>query len=168
MKRLFIAVLFVCTTWAVEKPCSSSEYSKLDFWVGDWDVVSPTGEKQGTNHIEKVLNGCAIIENWRDINGGEGKSLFYFVPATKQWKQVWVTDQGPVKEKTLIVTESGSGVQFQGELRRRNGKGSYLDRTTLTPMPGNRVRQRIEISLDGGKTWDPKLAWEGIYSPHSK
>jgi hypothetical protein len=43
-------------------------------------------------------------------------------------------------------------VRFQGEIPKPDGT-SYLDRTTLSPLSGNRVRQVIEISRDGGKTW---------------
>ena len=131
-------------------------YQKLDFWVGDWDVFAKdekgVEQKDGTNRIEKILDGCAIIENWRDVEGHEGKSLFYYRPVQKEWKQVWVTDVGPMKEKTLILEMPDGGVRFQGELAKRSG-GTYLDRTTLTPLAGGKVRQVIEISLDGGKTW---------------
>jgi len=131
-------------------------YQKLDFWVGDWDVFAKDDkgleQKDGTNRIEKILDGCAIIENWRGVEGHEGKSLFYYRPVQKEWKQVWVTDVGPMKEKTLILEMPDGGVRFQGELAKRSG-GTYLDRTTLTPLAGGKVRQVIEISLDGGKTW---------------
>jgi len=131
-------------------------YQKLDFWVGDWDVFAKDDkgleQKDGTNRIEKILDGCAIIENWRGVEGHEGKSLFYYRPVQKEWKQVWVTDVGPMKEKTLILEMPDGGVRFQGELAKRSG-GTYLDRTTLTPSAGGKVRQVIEISLDGGKTW---------------
>jgi hypothetical protein len=163
MKLLVFAFLVIRVAAAIESPCSSSEYKQLDFWVGDWEVASPTGEKQGTNHIEKVLGGCAIIENWRDVEGHEGKSLFYFEPNSKQWKQVWTTDQGAIKEKVMLRGFAGKGMQFQGELKRKDGRGTYLDRTTLIPLTDGRVRQVIEISFDGGKSWDPKHAWTGIY-----
>lgn len=131
-------------------------YHKLDFWVGNWDVFAKNekgvDEKAGSNLVEKILDGCAIVENWRDVEGHEGKSLFYYRPIQKEWKQVWVTDFGPMKEKTLIVEMPDGGVRFQGELAKRSG-GTYLDRTTLTRLPGGKVRQVIEISLDGGKTW---------------
>ena len=146
-----------------QRPCSGPEYSKLDFWIGQWDVVSPKGAPEGTNRIEKILSGCAIVENWRDTEGHEGKSLFYYQPVGKQWRQVWVTDAGPIKEKQLLSDYDGPGVRFQGELPRRSGQGTYLDRTTLLPETNGDVRQIIEISLDGGKTWDSKLRWEGIY-----
>jgi hypothetical protein len=128
-------------------------YHKLDFWVGRWDVFNNSdGSKDGTNVIEKILQGCAIIENWQDVAGGEGKSLFYYQRATQQWKQVWVTDAGPMKEKKLVQEFKNGAIRFQGEIPHLNG-GSHLDRTTLTPLPGDRVRQVIETSTDGGKTW---------------
>ncbi len=132
-----------------------STYRQLDFWVGDWSVY--VGDTLvGTNRISKVLRGCAVVEEWRDSDGGEGRSLFYVEPALHQWKQVWVTDAalhfGGLKEKHLVSRLAGGGVRFQGELRRPDGR-LILDRTTLTPAAGGQVRQLIEISTDGGTSW---------------
>jgi hypothetical protein len=94
------------------------------------------------------------VENWREADGtGEGKSLFYYQRTKKQWKQVWVIDAGPIKEKQLIEELQDGGVRFQGEIPHPDGK-SHLDRTTLTPLPGGRVHQVIEISRDTGNTWE--------------
>ncbi len=69
---------------------------------------------------------------------------------------MWVTESatspGGVKEKRLVERLAGGALRFQGEIPVAGG-GSYLDRTTLTPVPGGRVRQVIEISTDGGATW---------------
>jgi hypothetical protein len=135
---------------------TDSTYAALDFWVGSWSVY--VGDTLvGTNRITKVLRGCAVVEEWRDVEGGEGRSLFYVEPALHQWKQVWVPDAatqvGGLKEKHL-VTRVGGGVRFQGELRRPDGR-LILDRTTLTPAAGGQVRQLIEISTDGGTSWQP-------------
>lgn len=137
-------------------PCDQNPtYHKLDFWVGEWDVFDiKSGEKDGTNRIEKVLKGCAIIEHWTESgDGSEGKSFFYVQRATGQWKQVWVENSGGMKEKSLQSSYNGDGVRFQGEILHMSG-GSHLDRTTLTPMTGGKVRQTIEISRDAGKTWE--------------
>jgi hypothetical protein len=136
-------------------PCNDNPtYHKLDFWVGEWDVFDfKSGEKGGTNKIEKILKGCALIENWTEAaDGSEGKSLFYFQPVKGEWRQVWVTDAGPMKEKVAQASYTGEGIRFQGEIPHREGS-SHLDRTTLIPLPGDRVRQTIEVSRDAGKTW---------------
>jgi len=153
---LALSVASAQTAPAKPVPCDRDpDYHKLDFWVGDWDVFDiKSGAKDGTNHIEKTLKGCAVIENWTEsADGSEGKSLFYVERATGQWKQVWVEDSGGVKEKSLQASYTGAGVRFQGEIRHKNG-GSHLDRTTLQPLSAGRVHQTIEISRDGGKTWE--------------
>jgi hypothetical protein len=52
-------------------------YHKLDFWVGKWDIYdNHDGTLNGTDIVEKIVGGCALIENWREADGsGEGKSL---------------------------------------------------------------------------------------------
>ena len=134
---------------------ADSTYSALDFWLGEWDVFE--GDQQvGTNRITPVLKGCAVLEEWRDTMGGEGRSLFYVEPGPHQWKQVWVTDDarqvGGTKEKHLVARLPDGGVRFQGELPLPDGR-LVLDRTTLTPIRSGEVRQLIETSRDGGTTW---------------
>jgi hypothetical protein len=130
-------------------------YSQLDFWVGNWRVY--VGDTLvGTNRISKILKGCAVTEEWQDTQGSRGQSLFYVEPTLHQWKQVWVTEAANrlngIKEKHLIARLPGGGVRFQGEQRTPGGH-TILDRTTLTPLARGEVRQLIEISLDGGTTW---------------
>lgn len=139
------------------------DYQELDFWVGEWDVFVGD-DKVGTNRIEKVLDGCAVMEHWTDAEGGEGKSLFYFNPREATWKQVWVTARaaalGGTKEKTLTEHLDDGAVRFQGALLTTDGR-NILDRTTLTPQPDGSVRQHIEWSSDGGTTWSS--SFEAVY-----
>ena len=140
-------------------------FHELDFWIGEWDVK--VGERQvGTNRIEKVLSGCAVLEHWTSASGGKGMSLFYFNPTTDDWKQVWVTGRatgvGGLKEKVLVERFEDGGLRFQGEIPLPSG-GSYLDRTTLTPLEDGHVRQLIEISRDGGATWE--ATFDAVYVP---
>jgi hypothetical protein len=170
---LFVAAIFVMhaaplrgqTPRAAPPNCAAdSAFHVLDFWIGNWSVIDSTGAQVGTNRIEKILDGCAVTETWRDASG-EGRSLFYYVPEQRQWKQVWVTPNalspGGLKEKHLIA-QSAVSVRFQGEVVGPRG-GLVLDRTTLSTMSGGRVRQVIEISRDGGSSW--RVAFDAIYVP---
>ena len=149
------------------QPCADDPgFAALDFWVGAWTVWSG-GQQVGTNLIRKVQDGCAIEEHWEGAGGGTGQSLFYYLPASSQWKQVWVTPfaraAGGIKEKTLVEAPAGS-VRFRGSIERGDGT-TYLDQTTLTPLDGGRVRQRIEVSSDGGETWT--TTFDAQYRPAS-
>ena len=170
---LLILLASACSSAAslpLQQPAPSGcagrpQYRTLDFWVGEWKVTV-NGSKVGDNRIEKVLGGCAILEHWTSAGGGEGKSLFFVDPLSRKWKQVWVTDHahraGGTKEKAQVEEPAGGGLRFQGEITRPDGS-SYLDRTTLTPLEGGRVRQHIEVSRDGGASWTS--SFDAIYVP---
>lgn len=163
MQMWFALVLFTLTLApGAEGACDRPEYHRLDFWIGDWNVVSASGEPLGANRIESILKGCAIQENWSEPSGEEGKSLFYYSTGQSRWKQVWITDSatvlGGMKEKSALPV-AGGGMRFQGELVDRDR--IILDRTTLTPLADGRVRQIIETSSDGGTTW--KVQFDALY-----
>jgi len=162
------AVLLVCNVSAqeIEAPrCEDAAlYHQLDFWVGEWDVY--VGKNLvGHDRVEKVLAGCAVIENWSSAAGDEGKSLF-FVDYDRHWAQVWVTGMalmpGGVKEKVMVDDPPAGTVRFQGVIRHPEA-GSWLDRTTLTPHDDGTVSQLIEVSRDGGTTWNP--TFDALYRP---
>lgn len=156
---LFLSLSFYSANSVSAAGCRENPaYRTLDFWIGDWNVYVGN-DLVGANRIEAVLDSCAVIENWKEPDGEEGKSLFYFYPVTGAWKQVWVTDTGYVKEKMLVFANA-QGVRFQGKVQSRAGD-MILDRTTLTPASDGSVRQLIEQSEDDGKTWIP--VFDAIY-----
>lgn len=130
--------------------------TELDFWIGTWKVYSG-GRLDGVDVVEKEVAGFAVIENWKDSSGSTGKSLFYYMPAKKQWKQVWVTEAGIYKEK--LSEPSPNGIRFSGHVFLPDGR-EIQDRTTLTRMPNGDVRQVIEFTKDG-KKW--QTYYDAIY-----
>ena len=164
-----VGIALACSTGpiagqVVESCTEAPGLERLDFWVGEWTVW--VGEELvGRNRIVKVQGGCAIEEHWIDAGGGTGQSLFYFVRSADEWRQVWVTPSalsaGGMKEKQQIDAPA-SAIRFQGTIESV-GRAPYLDRTTLTPLSGGRVRQHIEISTDGGATW--RTTFDAEYRP---
>jgi len=164
-----VILLALVPLWAPRAPASQTpscadrpEFTWLDFWVGEWRVLTG-GQQIGTNRIRKILDGCAVTEEWTDARGGAGFSLFYVSPDAGGWRQVWVTNTalgpGGVKEKRLAARLRDGGVRFEGRIR--SGEHVVLDRTTLRPLEDGRVRQTIERSSDGGTSWT--TGFEAIY-----
>jgi hypothetical protein len=142
---------------------SDPSFHDLDFWLGSWRVVE-NGKPAGSNRIEKIMSGCAVVEHWKGVDGSEGQSLFHHEPGSARWVQVWVTDRatlpGGAKEKTLVARLKDGALRFEGEVPAANG-GTRLDRTTLVPLKDGTVHQRIEISSDRGLTW--KTVFDASY-----
>jgi hypothetical protein len=165
---LVIAVLMMARWSAAAPPpapCDSDPaFHRLDFWIGDWDVVEPaTGERLGTSVLKKILRGCAISVDWHEADGsGEIQETFLYEKARKSWLQVWISDAGSTKQRRSIDDGTEGSVRFLGEVLQLDG-ASHLDRSTVTPLKNGRVRQVIEISRDGGSTW--RRAFEGEYRP---
>jgi tetratricopeptide (TPR) repeat protein len=132
-------------------PCKfKQEYQQFDFWVGEWDVKQTGIDQQvGTSIIQKILDGCVLLENWTSGIGGTGKSFNIFDSNTNKWEQYW-------------VDSNGGRIFFSGQL---NGK--VLDYYAETDESGKKatrhlqffnqgpdqVRQFSQRSEDGGKTW---------------
>jgi hypothetical protein len=141
--------------------CDGGPYRALDFWIGSWDVRLNDGTRAGVDVVEKSMDGCVVLEHWTDVRQNTGESFFYYHPAAKVWKQVWVVGTGLVKEKQTVAAPQPRAVRFAGLTLRPDGR-SIADRTTLLPQPDGTVRQIIEQSLDDGRTW--QTTFDAIYT----
>jgi hypothetical protein len=144
-------------------PCAAdSSYQRLAFWVGDWDVFDSTGAKYATQRVSTVLDECAISIEWSSGGGNKGLGLAAFDLKTRQWKEVYVSNQVPFRSGVTLRTSdpsyTGPGIRFVSLLDGAAGKLSQ-SRVTITPLSGNRAMQEFEDSPDGGKTW--KVVFKG-------
>ncbi|MFQ5628224.1 MAG: type IV pilus biogenesis/stability protein PilW [bacterium] len=141
------------------RPCEyNPDCRAFDFWIGEWEVFMPGGQKAGENIIKKTLNGCMLMENWTGIGGSIGKSMNYFDPATKKWKQLWVDGAGGHMSYGGVFTDGA--LKFEGYQIQGNGRKG-LFKMAFTPQENGDVRQYIEQSLDGGKTYN--VWFDGMY-----
>ncbi len=160
-----LAALVAVPAAAQEPPppdrCATApEFRQLDFWIGTWDVYDPeTGEKAGVNVIEPMLERCALLESWTGAKGGTGKSLNFYDPQRKTWRQVWVSDRGSVLDYRE-GERRGDAMHFRGITVDAAGD-TTLQKLTFRSVAPDTVRQVFQASKDGGATWD--TTWVGVY-----
>jgi hypothetical protein len=75
---------------------------------------------------------------------------------TREWKQVYVSNQVPFRSGVSLrksdPSYTGPGIRFVQLLDPRAGD-SVQTRVTIMPLSGHRALQEFEDSKDGGKTW---------------
>lgn len=147
------------------RPCAGAEYRQFDFWLGDWDVLNPAGQKIGTSSITSTNDGCVVLESWRDARGGTGNSFNFYESNTKRWHQFWVSSNGnvaPISAAADGTPMPMSGSLVAGAMVLQSPAGvKPLNRWTWSRLGGGNVRQHAEQSDDGGTTW--KTVFDGLY-----
>jgi len=142
--------------------CTAPVHHEFDFWIGDW-VVTEKGQPAGTNRVDRLLDGCALFENWVGVDGSRGHSLNFYDRRRDLWQQTWVDASpsalnltGHFKSGRMVLT--GQSVDIKTHKPR-------VDRITWTPNADGTVRQLWDMSLDGGRTWT--VAFDGLYARKS-
>jgi len=133
------------------KPCLyQSEHKQFDFWIGEWNVQNAHGQQVGTSSIQRIENGCVILENWTGAQGGTGKSLNFYDSSLRKWRQTWADSSGGVSEFAGVYKDNA--MRFEGESHEASG-AKTLSRLTFFNLGPDRVRQFSEASNDNGRTW---------------
>lgn len=139
-------------------PPPPPEAHQFDFWLGEWEVTNPAGQRVGTSRVESVAGGRGLLEHWTGASGLVGKSLNTWNAAQQRWQQFWVGGDGSVLE--LAGRFSEGRMVLAGE--SRGNERRTLERITWAPQPDGSVRQIWEQSADGGATWS--VAFDGRYT----
>ena len=138
---------------ANQSPCRNApEYRQLDYWLGEWDVEM-NGTKIATSSIQLILEECVIFENYYATNYS-GKSLSAWDASQKRWEQQYTDTAGG--SRSWIGGLEGDRMVFY--LR---GQGPAVNRMSYIKDGPDRVRQLIEVSIDGEKTWS--AGYNGVY-----
>ena len=135
-------------------PCASEVHSEFDIWVGEWDVTPASGgDVVATSSIQRINNGCNILERWMPLGGTGGTSLSNVDPDTGRWVQNWMGSDG------TPVRFEGGGVDgamvLTGYWANYNGPGEDgLVRMRYSANDDGSVRQFGQVSFDHGLTWE--------------
>ncbi|HKE97306.1 MAG TPA: hypothetical protein VKB34_23545 [Povalibacter sp.] len=140
--------------------CSDPINHQFDFWIGHWEVTA-NGKAAGTSHIEQILNGYALLENWSSAQGGAGKSLNFFDPADGLWHQTWVDQSGSVLY--LAGGFKQGAMRLEGNRPASKQQPAIRHRITWTPLAGGQVRQLWESSPVDKDVWS--VQFDGLYVP---
>jgi hypothetical protein len=138
-------------------PCRSMpEAHQLDFWIGDWTVTpwaagpSVSIGPRSENHISPILEHCVIEENWVAASGAKGRSMNFFDPNRRLWRQIWMDES--MWSLDYEGSYSDGAMRFHGWSRGPNGQ-TRLEKLTFFNISPDTVRQLFEQSTDSGKTW---------------
>lgn len=123
---------------------------QFDFWIGEWNVVTPAGAQAGTSRIEKILGGCALLENWTSANGNSGKSFNVFDAKKQEWRQHWIDDSGT--ETFYVGAFTDKCMSLTSDQLDPDGK-QRLHRMRFFDLGSEGVRQWGEASEDRGANW---------------
>jgi hypothetical protein len=155
---------------ATAPPCvTDSNYQRLAFWVGDWDVFDSTGAKYATQRVQPVIDACAITIEWASGGGNKGMGLAAFDMKSRAWKEVYVSNQVPFRSGVTIRTSdpsyAGPGIRFISVNDQAASDNLVRNRVTILPLAEHGALQQFEESRDGGKTW--KVVFKAEHRPRT-
>ncbi len=133
--------------------CAAPEYHAFDFQIGHWQLTDPDGQPAGVIRNTAILDGCAIAEEYADEpSGSRGVSTSAWDPATKSWKQYWVSNGG----WTLLLEDGhreGDRFVMTGTMPSRETGKPQRQRATWFIGDDGKVRRQLWEQSDDGEHW---------------
>jgi len=158
-------------------PCESEAFAEWDFWIGDWVAFDyDTGVVQGIDRIEKINNGCVIVQDWSQMTDRyrspgspdryAGISYNTLVPGADGpvWEQTWISQYGGVVRLRGGLDADGRIVISTPEFPTQSGQIAM--RTWYwAPLDGGRIHSWGEVRVrdEGGAFAEPTIPWNLIY-----
>jgi hypothetical protein len=132
---------------AQEKPaphpqlCAAVDYHRMDYMIGDWDVVATqTGKHFLFNTIEAIDGGCAVRESLIMQKDVPGTSITFFSAQDQRWYSYY---HSPSLHAVLEGTTSADGVS---------------DLMTTMVLPGGKEPQQVRQVTDRDSAGRPHQA----------
>lgn len=157
LKFLVIAAAGTSLTTIPAAPVTydCSDHKGFDAWVGEWEVFR-NDARAGTQSVRHMIDGCVIVAEWSGTAGDRGLSVISFDETANGWTQLWTTNNKPFRSRPTLrrqdTTFAGPGIRLVRVSDAHTPSGQ-TDRLTTTILTADRVRQVLEASRDGGKTW---------------
>ena len=161
-----VALLVAALVAFAAKPprdCTAAQYKQFDFFAGDWDTydVADSTKIIARNRVTRMLDGCALREQYVQTDGMQGESFSAYDAARHVWHQSWLTNHG-----SLLLLDGGlidGRMVLAGTDHAMDGSASLLRGVWWSK--GGSVHERAERSTDGGATWLP--VFDILFRPHT-
>ncbi len=134
--------------------CEDVAYQEFDFWLGTWDVYA-NGQLIGANRVTKILDGCAIEDNWKSIGDFSGKGINTYDATKGIWKQVWIDNLGQIIYFTGKY--DNGNMTMNGQVHDENLNELKYYRITLINNNNGTVRQVWEVHTKEQQEWEVVL-----------
>jgi len=134
----------------------SNPENQFDFWLGEWNVTWGEAGK-GTNHIERILDGRIVQENFSapDLHG---MSFSAYDLERGMWCQTWVDNNGTYLDFTGKF-EDGRMILSRDALVKGQ---ACKQRMVWYDIEENKLEWNWERSDDNGKSW--QVLWQIHYT----
>ena len=126
---------------------------QFDFWLGDWDVSWGEGQ-QGTNRIDKILDGKVIREQF-DGNPAmpfRGMSLSVYDSRRGLWRQTWVDMEGNYWAFRGSFEDGRMTLSTEDVVEDK----AVMLRMVFYNIAADELEWSWERSEDGGRSWQQR------------
>src|SRR5258705_10015580 len=125
----------------------SNPENQFDFWLSEWNVIWDEDGK-GTNHIERILGGKIIQENFiaPDLHG---ISVSSYDLERGLWCQTWVDNNGTYLDFTGKFEDNRMILSRDALVKGKTCK----QRMVWYDIQENRLEWNWERSDNNGKSW---------------
>jgi hypothetical protein len=131
----------------------SARTRELDFLVGSWTVSTADGLVLGTSVVKTDLSDCLIEERFESSKGYQAVSFTYLDRVEQRFYRTYIDSEA---ERLELSGDFASGALVLSGTDGVPG-GRAQVRVTFEPVSTGDVRQTVEISRDGGVTWESGL-----------
>lgn len=151
---MFLPTLFLLAAMSQTAPVEQpQDQLDLDFLVGSWEIEDANGQLIGTAEIVAQVPHTMLYEQ-RTIGDGPAQSLWLEnAERNDGWTQLFV---GPVGQTRQFVPWSLPGewpLVLGADITLQDGTPVRF-RMTLSHESNDASRRHLEISRDGGHSWE--------------
>jgi len=136
-------------------PCDEDpKHTKLDFWIGNWDVFV-NGSKRADSKISRPEGNCMLYEYYTTLGDFSGQSFNFFDQQRNAYHQIWINFKAGKTEYYEVEAKDGYLMMETDSTSNPRLRMSY------TLLEDGNVRQLMHQYDSSKATWNQ--VFDGLY-----